>query len=56
MIAASRILRRVGLCTLPLCSADIGESGARARLAFRISNEDILRSVATSCRNGARME
>jgi hypothetical protein len=31
-----------------LPSPDIGESGARARLAFRISREDALRSVATS--------
>jgi len=34
-----------------LPSLDDGESGARARLAFRISVEAAHRSVATSCRN-----
>jgi hypothetical protein len=37
-------------------SPDIGESGARARLAFRISVEAAHRSVATSCRKVHHMQ
>jgi hypothetical protein len=46
MAVLLRLVEPFGLPAL----ARHGESGARARLAFRTSREDALRSVATSCR------